>query len=238
MRPVLFLGAAAAMLIPALSAADPYSDVSARETRVIAYDYAKCVVGRHAAAASAALLADIDNATILKSHHDLIDGDCLVQIVHTGAQMKFPGDLYRYALADALIAREYPAAPVIDPSNVPPLERRALPDPPAPLPPNASKKAKAKYDDAMKGYEEAQSFRALGVYGECVVRTNPAAARALLLARPETAEEASRFDALQPALGQCLPEGRTLTFGRLVLRGTIAVNYYRLAHAVRSAPAA
>lgn len=86
----------------------------------------------------------------------------------------------------------------------------------------------------MKGFDEAQSFWVLGKYGECVVRTNPAAAKALLLTRVETSGEARAFDALRQALGECLPEGKTLAFGKLVLRGTIAVNYYRVAHAAHS----
>lgn len=48
---------------------------------------------------------------------------------------------------------------------------------------------------------------------------------------PETAAEAGSFDALRPTVAQCLLKGRTLAFGKLVLRGTIALNYYRLAHA-------
>lgn len=233
MRSVLVLNAPIAMVLSASSPADTYTDISAKETRLVAYDYAKCVVGRHAASASAALLIDEDNGTMMRSHRDLIDGDCLVQTMHTGARMKFPGELYRYALADALFLRELASAPAIDPSNVPPLERRTLSDPPAALPANASNNAKAKYEEATKGFDETKSFRVLGEYGECVVRANPAAAKALLLTRPETAGENSSFDALRSALAECLPPDRTLTFGKLVLRGTIAVNYYRLAHSLR-----
>ena len=76
-----------------------------------------------------------------------------------------------------------------------------------------------------------QGFSYLSRYGECVVRADPAGSRALLAAKPETPEEASRFAALRLALATCLPEGHTLEFGKLALRGTIAVNYYRLAKA-------
>jgi hypothetical protein len=231
MRSVLVLVPVAAIAFSQAWAANPYTELSPKETRQIAYDYAQCVIGRHFASASAALLSDTDNNAMMKAHRDLIDGDCLARAMHGGAQMKFPGDLYRYALADALITREFAAAPVIDPSNAPPLQRRSPPDPPGSLRANASKGAKAKYQDAMKNFDEAQSFRVLGEYGECVVRTNPAAAKALLLTHVETPGEASAFDALRPALAECLPEGKTLALGKLVLRGTIAVNYYRLAHA-------
>jgi hypothetical protein len=236
MRSVLVLAPLATVTFAQPSAADPYTEFSPKETRQIAYEYAQCVVGRHFASASAATLSDIDNNAMISAHRDLIDGECLVNAMHGGAQMRFPGDLYRYALADALFARELAAAPVIDPSNTPPLQRRSPPDPPAPLPPNASKGAKAKYQEALKNFDEEQSFRALGEYGECVVRNNAAAAKALLLTHVETAGEAAAFDALRPALAECLPVGKTLAFGKLVLRGTIAVNYYRLAHAADAQP--
>src|SRR5689334_11309411 len=101
--------------------------------------------------------------------------------------MRFPGDLYRYALADALVARELPSTAVPDFTKVPQLERGSPPAPPAALPGNASKADKKRYESALRGFAEAQSFRALSEYGECVVRRNPAATRNLLATEPETA---------------------------------------------------
>jgi hypothetical protein len=217
-------------------AAQP-SNYSAKETRRLAYDYAKCVVARHAGPASEAVLSDVDNKTLMARYWSLVEGECLVRQTHAAAKMSFPGDLYRYALADALVSRELKSAPVPDFSNVPPLQRRALPEAPAPLRANASKAERRKYDEEMKDFTEAEAFRSLGALGECVVRLNAPGAKGLLLTSPETPAETSSFDALRPALGQCLPEGTTLTLGRLVLRGTIAVNYYRLAHAAGAAKA-
>jgi hypothetical protein len=207
------------------------NDYSPKQTRRVAYDYAKCVVGHHPDQASEALLSNVDNETIIRRYRVLIEGDCLVRFTHANSQMKFVGDLFRYALADALVAREFGSAPAPDVSAVPPLSYRPLPETPAPLPPDSSKSDKRKYDDATKDLEQAKAFRALSEYGECVVRSNPAAAKALLMTEPDTAAETSGFDGLSSALALCLPEGRTLAFGKLVLRGTIAVGYYRLAHA-------
>jgi hypothetical protein len=232
-RSVLLFAAALAISLPKSSIAGPYADYPTKETRQIAYDYAKCVVSRHAGDASAAVLSDTDNRTLFKSYGALVDGDCLVRIMHVSAQMKFPADLYRYALADALFARELAAVPVIDPSDMPPLSRRPPPDALPPLATNSSKRDRSKYEDAVKGLDELKTFRALGELGECVVRTNPAAAKSLLLTKPETAAEANGFDTLRAALAECIPPGMKLTLGKLVLRGTIAVNYYRLAHSVR-----
>lgn len=231
MRWIVLAATATMIAFSTASRADPYSDYPIKQTRRVAYDYAKCVVGRHHVAASQALLSNVDNHTMLERYRELIDGECLVRSTHASAKMSFPGDLYRYALADALIAGELSSIAIPDFSKLPPLERGSPPEPPPALPPNASKTDKKRYQNALKSFEEAQTFRALGEYGECVVRQNPVAARALLRTEPESAAEANGFDALRPTLAECLPEGRTLAFGKVVLRGTIAENYYRLAHA-------
>jgi hypothetical protein len=70
-----------------------------------------------------------------------------------------------------------------------------------------------------------------------VVRVNPAAARTLLLTRPESAEEKAAFATMNLAFATCLPEGVTMSFGKTALRGTVAMNYYRLAKAAPAAPA-
>ena len=49
---------------------------------------------------------------------------------------------------------------------------------------------------------------------------------------PGSAQETAQFGAMTTAFATCLPEGQTLAFGKLALRGTVAINYYRLAHAV------
>lgn len=232
MRSVLF--GAAAFALSAASAATPGSDYSVGKTRRVAHDYGKCVVAQHPEAASEALLSDLSNREIMKRYSMLIDGDCLVRSTHESAKMSFTGDLFFYALADALVARELAGFPLPDLSSVPPLKRRALPDSPAP-PPSSSKADQRRYAKDVESFNEAQAFLALGELGECVVRVSPAGAKALLSTEPETAAEAGSFDALRDSIAQCLPEGRTLAFGKLVLRGTIALNYYRLAHAMRSA---
>ena len=237
MRFLLIAAALSGLAAPASSTASPQSDYSIKETRRLAYDYAKCVVGHDSAAASEALLSDASNEEILTRYKGLIDGACLVRSTHAGAKMSFPGDLYRYALADALVSRELASSPVPDLSNVPALERRALPEKPAPLSANASKADRRRYEKELKDYGEAEAFRTLGALGECTVRLDAAGAKALLLTAPETAAEASSFGALGPTLAQCLPEGTRLELGKLALRGTIAVNYYRLAHAAASAAA-
>jgi hypothetical protein len=78
------------------------------------------------------------------------------------------------------------------------------------------------------------AYAFLSHYGECIVRADTAGAKALLLATPDSADEAARFAALGPSLSRCLPEGTTLRFGKVTLRGSVAINYYRLAYAARA----
>ncbi len=210
------------------------SDFSTKEIRAITYGYAKCIVGRHATKASQALIENVDNSVLLRRYPMLIDGQCLVNELAGGGTMKFTGDLYRYALADALVKRELAAAPAPVLDGVPRLEARSLPERPQPLAPDAKKSARRKHDAALKSFDRAAAYHFLGGYGECVVRVDPAGAKSLLLTKPDSTEESASFSSLRPAFSTCLPEGKTLQFGRVALRGTIAVNYYRLAHAARN----
>jgi hypothetical protein len=71
----------------------------------------------------------------------------------------------------------------------------------------------------------------LATIGECAVRANPAGAHALLQARLNSKEELQAVQALMPAFSTCIPKGAEVHFDLTTLRGTIAVNYYRLAFA-------
>jgi hypothetical protein len=223
----------AAVASPSSTRAAQDSDLSTRETRSLMHAYAKCVVGREPRRASEALVRNINNRSILREYPQLIIGNCLVKQTKQSATMSFSGDLYRYALADALVGRELAALPPPDFSAVPRLAQRAAGEPPKPIGPNGRKLSAKKYQAALDDHKEDAAIAYIARYGECVVRSASAEARALLLTVPDSAEESARFGALRPALGTCLPENETLRFGRTTLRGTIAVNYYRLAHAAR-----
>jgi hypothetical protein len=58
------------------------------------------------------------------------------------------------------------------------------------------------------------------------------------MTQPASVEEATAFQQLVPEFAACLPSGQKLEFNKATLRGTIAMNFYRLAHAPRTiAPA-
>ena len=76
---------------------------------------------------------------------------------------------------------------------------------------------------------------ALSTVGECAVRANPQGAHSLLSARLNSNEESAAVQAMMPAFASCLPKGQQVRFNILSLRGTVAVNYYRLALAPKAA---
>lgn len=94
----------------------------------------------------------------------------------------------------------------------------------------AKAKGSSKRKDLEQEFAKQNALAWLSRYGECVVRQDPVNSRYWLLTPPNIPEEASRIKALQPAFGACLSNG-TMKFNRIMMRGTVAVNYYRLAMA-------
>ena len=226
--------AAIASIAPAGSpAVAAPSDLSTKETRALMHAYARCVVDRRAAKASEALLGNVGNDVILRQYPMLVIGDCLAREARANATMSFSGDLYRYALADALVAKELAAQEPPELSAVPRLAHLEPGAEPGETTVTGKKLSKRKLEEARKDHRERVAVAFLSKYGECVVRVDPRGSKALLLAAPDSPEESQRFGALRPALARCMPEGSTLSFGRTTLRGTIAINYYRLAHAAK-----
>jgi hypothetical protein len=211
------------------------SDFSSKETRLLVDDYGRCVVRKEDKLAAEAILRNVDNKTLMRDYPRLIDGKCVPTPPGSTVKVQFHGDQFRYAIADALVSAELGALPPPDLASVPPLDHRT-PTPPARLDKKGKPLSERKYAEAVEDYEQAQAFSYLSSYGECVVRADPRGSLALLLTRPESEAETAAFAALANAFGSCLEEGHTLAFGKVALRGTIAVNYYRLARAV-AAPA-
>jgi len=227
--------ALAAVALPAAAAPQNDSDLSTRETRAVVHAYAKCVVAKAPRKAAEAIQRNVDNRTMLKEYPVLMNPDCLETGPRVAMEARFTGDLYRYALADALVVRDLAAFTGNDFSAVPKLEYRLQADAPAAVDSKGRPLNKKKYEAAVAAYERNRVVAYVALYGECVARTAPAETQALLLTKPDSPEESLRFKALAPALGGCLASGETLRFGKVTLRGTLAMNYYRLATAARVA---
>lgn len=71
------------------------------------------------------------------------------------------------------------------------------------------------------------------IFGECVVRTDPANAHKMLVADAGSLQESAAIQALRPALAHCIDQGGDLSLAVKDLRNSLALNYYRLARAPR-----
>ena len=197
------------------------------ETGTVVRDYARCVVRLHHDQAATMLRADSDNNDIMRRYSSVIDENCMTP----GVGVSFPADLYRYSMAEALVTADFLKGGPASFGDRLPLAHLAFPQQ-AEL-----DKALAKAKSARQKKKLSEEFLkdllsgALSRYGECVVREDPAGARLWILTPPDIPEELSRVKALLPAMSTCLEPGTTVKFPRELLRGSVALNYYRLAHA-------
>ena len=220
-----------AALIPYAGLADS-KPLETAKNRQIMFDYAKCVVKQRHGRAAEAILANVDTESIQRQYPDLIRPGCLTKAAGGGAKMGFGGDLYRYALADALVNADFAEARDRDFSNRLPLSHLPLPDRAAFDLQLAQAKDKQQREAMEKGFGKAAGTAWLSQYGECIVRQEPEKARRWLLTAPDVPEELSRINDIASAFAPCLPASAgKVRFSRTTMRGAVAINYYRLAMA-------
>lgn len=203
--------------------------------------FGDCVIQKHHAKAVTYLLEHLTVDSNDRVGRNLIsvlaDGHCLLaasEVYLDGAVMTLPGDTMRYALADALIRRDFAAAPLRDFNRVAPLTHPVLNL--AEYQPKSGKKVNAKDLGelaAERGKEQARIY--LSRFGECVARVDPAKSHALLMTLVNSAAERAAFAGLTPRLGECLAERQTVTLNKVIIRGSVGQGYYRLAKAPRFA---
>ena len=203
------------------------------EVRGIQAIYGQCVVKKqYNAARQFVITPDLEDAEWRRLAGKVADSDCLTAAAASAGEveMKFPNDTMRYALADALVRRDYPAATTVNLKNAAALvqpdfdETKFLPKP-------GHKAKQRELDQLAENRSKRIALVYLAQFGECVVRENAATSHALLMADPDSPGESAAFASLKPVLANCLVTGRTLSFNKSTLRGTIAMNFYRLAQA-------
>jgi hypothetical protein len=86
---------------------------------------------------------------------------------------------------------------------------------------------------AGTGFVARSSLEEIGL---CVARADPVAARAVLETPPGTDRENAAIRAVVPVLGPCVPDGVTLKFDKLFIRGLIALALYHSAEHARTDP--
>lgn len=242
--PALLLTAATAFAQPTGTriGSDEFADApqeDSREVRLIGVAYGNCVVRKQPAAAAAYVLsqgAEMESGALRRLVDKVNDGPCLIDASKSfgNVQMRFPADTMRYTLADALFRAQPTAGPLTIPATLPMLAHPTFKEAEYQAA-VAKERNKRKLADLATRRSRSLARILLSDFGECVVRANPAGAHALLRANVLTPEEDRAFVSLQPAFGQCLYEGQTLAMNKAMLRGTIALNHYRLAQVTRQA---
>ena len=203
-----------------------YLDTSPAVSRKVMAEFAQCVVRRkHDVAAQVVL----DPSQRLGSEEDrgLFISDCMP----SGSRMRAKAAQMRYGLAEALVLADVKTAPA-DLARVAPLQHLPFVDRPMPADVAADPERVARWNAFA---EAAQAYASLAPIGECVVRADPAGSLALLKTEVESEQETAAVAALAPVLPGCVKKGEQLSLNRFNLRGTIALNLYRLARARRVA---
>lgn len=216
--------------------------VSQAEYRQDVRSYAMCTVRNHHGRARELVLANVDNRTMENRFADIYSSKklafifgCKELMLREGQGIVIDPDLFRASLADVLVNKDLKTAEVGGFDGVAPL---------AQLAPQSQREFEAAYAKARSNAAKAKVKTAwdasvaktwLAHFGECVVRRDPVTAREWLLTKPESTEESKAASKSVPALSACLADGEKLTFDKHVLRGTIAINYYRLAMAKTTA---
>lgn len=200
--------------------------------------YAKCTVRYNHHRAQELVLSNVTDDRVEHDFKDIYVSEpmawvsgCKELLIRTGVAFRLQPGLYRAALAQELVEAEMKAAPQASfsdrsalahwtPEDQASFDRRLA---------SVSGESKRARITAEHDAEAAKIW--LAVYGECVVRKDPVTAWSWLVAKPGSSAETDAIARLGPAFGDCLVSGKTLNFPKDVLRGSIAINYYRLAKA-------
>ena len=190
------------------SVASPSQDVS----RAVLAEFSRCIVRRKHDIAARVVL---DPAASLgrERAEGLFISDCMPP----RSRMRVNATQMRYGLAEALTIADAKTLS-FDFANVAPLAHPSSASP------------------ASFAAEQA-ALAAASPFGECVVRAAPAQSLAVLRTRVGSPEESAAMESLFPLLGTCLGKGKEMRLNRFVMRGTLALNLYRLARAPRVAAA-
>ena len=209
-------------------AAAPQAPIN-KGARAFYFAYGNCIVADQARRASEAVLGDVDDTRFLKRYPTFAEGGCVDMRQGSWGYFSIRADSVRYSLADALVRKEFAGSVMPDFSSLPALNHGVIPSKPAEVGANGKPVRKDLYEKALAGYRWQYASILWSKIGECVVRENPNAAHSLLLSEPDSPAEHGQFERLKPALLKCLPESESMQLKEAALRGTIAVNFYRLA---------
>ena len=211
-------------VLSAYAGADPDSDYNrpAAEALKEFHKFSECEVSLHPKEAAAVVLSN-DGTNLVRKHPGLFHDDCLDE-----GQLKILSAEYvRYGLAEALIRREF-ASGLPDIRQAIPLDHSKLKE--SDLQPKAGMSPE-ELAQLEKDRQRDIAASTLSVFSECVARADAADTLRLVLSDPDSVGESQAINSLQPALASCLNRGDKVELGTAMLRGSLAVNLYRLAKA-------
>jgi hypothetical protein len=212
-----------ALAIAALSAdREPGQLFDAPQRRRMVAEYAACVVKILPKATTRIALQEGSPIHIERDFERTRLSGC---VPGTDLMMSMSRLILQFAFANALIRGQHVTLPQ-DLSAIKPLNQG----------PSGPAIAKAVLDKGKRATdsEKREALRAaaaaeLSRFGECVVRASPQGAQALLQTDVAGPAEASMFAALSASFGTCLDKGQKVTLTKDVVRGAVALNYFRLA---------
>lgn len=229
MRFLVVLAMTAAATLSGSAVAKPLkSDFSPALVRTLTLQYATCVIGTRAPLAWRIMRDDPGNRAIMRQYPEIVVESCARETGPFGVNMRFPGDIYIYSLAEALFQKFLASEPVPNLAAAPPLMQRPLPVLDEAQLPKEPKKAAV----IREKFQQALGSTFLSHFGACVARKDAVGAYKLLKTKMDSSDETVAFNALMPTLSVCLGDGTTLKFGKPALRGAIALGYVRLADAL------
>ncbi|QNN66023.1 hypothetical protein H9L12_05865 [Sphingomonas rhizophila] len=213
-------------------AAAPLDKVALRKAGA---SYYRCIAESKPVEATAFVLDRTTARTIYKTMGRAVDPACMKGDAYRYVEtLRGNVDLIRYGVANALVRQSYPTTYPATMASAPALVHTKRP-----------------FDEA--GFMSSARFRNLGpraltearqekavfdfmeVFGDCVVRRNPAAAHKFLLTDVASPDERAALGGLRPSLATCLPADRKATLDLDMIRGAVADNFIRLAEASRGA---
>jgi hypothetical protein len=204
------------------------ADVNVRKALA---NFADCVVDGQAKLTREMLLRS--SYELQRKDAALFGSECMPdEIVSDGdATLQMTVTVVRFSLASALFSRELAD---FDPSRL--AGAPALPAISVDQSLVAKARAKLRKTEDIAKFDQgtARVQRDLAYYrfGDCVVRQNPAEAKALLLTKIETADESQALDRLRPTLKECQAADQHPSLAPADVRGTVALSFVRLAYAV------
>jgi hypothetical protein len=206
------------------------------EARDYVRDYARCMVPIYHREVVDLVTSGIDAADLGRRFPQLVSTEAVLAVplcthlfIRTSVKVNFDGEPLRFALAEALIERDWKSSPPVNFADAPALsvvepEPKALFEARMALISSKSRRAQL-----QASHDKSVAMAWLMQYGECVVRRQPVGSKAWILTVPESKDEDLIVAGLKATFGACLAEGETLNFNKGLLRGTVAVSFVRLA---------